>query len=122
MLGTEKRHMGEIPYAILLFFYEVIILTNKQNALLILMDAIDCKDQNIAILCKYKDKNVNTIEIEPIENVSNIIKDINDNYDDNLVNENKTIISLVSFTDDEETAIFYEDILDGLEANVLGDD
>ena len=72
-----------------IFFYEVIILTNKQNALLILMDAIDCKDQNIAILCKYKDKNVNTIEIEPIENVSNIIKDINDNYDDNLVNENK---------------------------------
>ena len=114
--------MGEIPYAILLFFYEVIILTNRQNALLILMDAIDCKDQNIAILCKYKDKNVNTIEIEPIENVSNIIKDINDNYDDNLISENKTIISLVSFTDDEETAIFYEDILDGLEANILGDD
>lgn len=96
-------------------------MTNRQNALLILMDAIDCKDQNIAILCKYKDKNVNTIEIEPIENVSNIIKDIYDNYDDNLVSENKTIISLVSFTD-EETAIFYEDILDGLEANVLGDD
>lgn len=96
-------------------------MTNRQNALLILMNAIDCKDQNIAILCKYKDKNVNTIEIEPIENVSNIIKDIYDNYDDNLVSENKTIISLVSFTD-EETAIFYEDILDGLEANVLGDD
>ena len=43
-------------------------------------------------------------------------------YDDDLVNENKTIVSLVSFTDDEETAIFYEDILDGLEDNVLGDD
>ena len=63
MLGTEKWHMGGIPYAILLFFYEVIILTNKQNALLILMDAIDCKDQNIAILCKYKDKsNLNIID------------------------------------------------------------
>ena len=46
------------------------------------MNAIDCKDENIAILYKYDDKYKNTIEIEPIENISNIIKDISDNYDE----------------------------------------
>lgn len=91
----------------------------KQNALIIIMNAIDCKDENIAILYRYYDKYMNNIEIEPMENISNIIKDIEDNYDNNLINEksNKTILSMVAFTDD--CNIQYSDILQGLTANML---
>ena len=94
-------------------------MNSKQNALLILMNAIDCKDENIAILYKYDYKYKNTIEIEPIENISNIIKDISDNYDENMINrkDKKSILSIVAFTDNAD--IEYQDLINGLKANIL---
>ena len=100
-------------------------MSKKQDALIIIMNAIDCHDQHIALLYKYNNKYKNTIEIEPIENISNIIKDITDNYNDDLINEKdgKSLLSLVSFTDifdDEESPIvLYQSILDGLKENML---
>ena len=100
-------------------------MSKKQDALLIIMNAIDCRDQHIALLYKCNDKFKNTIEIEPIENISNIIEDITDNYNDDLVNEkdSKSLLSLVAFTDvfdDEESPIvLYQSIIDGLKQNML---
>ena len=105
------------------------MINNKQTALLIIMDSIDARCENIAILYKYDDKIQNTITIESMENISNIIKDITDNYNDNLYNKtNKVkILSLVPFTDgyndcDPDTTLFYGEIIEGLKQNMIGDD
>lgn len=104
-------------------------MNNKQTALLIIMDSIDAGCKNIAILYKYDDKIQNTITIESIENISNIIKDISDNYNDDLYNEtNKVkILSIVPFTDgyddcDPDTTLFYGEIIEGLKQNMIGGD
>ena len=87
-------------------------MSKKQDALLIIMNAIDCRDQHIALLYKYNDK-------------SNIIENITDNYNDDLINEkdSKSLLSLVAFTDvfdDEESPIvLYQSIIDGLKQNML---
>lgn len=106
-----------------IFLFGGIIMNKKQCALSIIMDMITCKDENIAILYKYKNKKSNTIVIEPIENIENIIIDINTNFDDNLNSEDRSILSLVSFTDgypdDEDNMLLYAEIMDGIKQNML---
>ena len=50
---------------------------------------------------------------------SNIIKDISDNYDENMINkkDKKSILSIVAFTDNAD--IEYQDLINGLKANIL---
>ena len=104
-------------------------MTSKQTILSIVMDAIDARCKNLALLHKYDNRPRNTISIEPIENVSNLIKDIVDNYNDDLYNEKDKIkiLSIVPFTDgyedeDPDTTLFYGEIIEGLKQNMIGDD
>lgn len=104
-------------------------MTSKQIVLSIIMDAIDAKCKNLALLYKYNNRARNTISIEPIENVSNLIKDIVDNYNDDLYNEKDKIkiLSIVPFTDgyedeDPDTTLFYFEIIEGLKENIIEGD
>lgn len=58
-----------------------------------------------------------------MENYSDIIVDVSENYDNNLCGENKSIISAVSFTDtfleDPGNGLLYTEILEALTQNVF---
>lgn len=103
-------------------------LTNKQTMLTILMEAIDIKCKNIAILYKYDNKLRNTLIIEPIENIGELIKDILAKYNDNLYSDEykNKILSALPFTDgypdDEENVLLYAEIIEGIKENIIGCD
>ncbi len=92
-------------------------MNNKQMLLNIIMDAIDSNSDNIAILVKYKNKNRNTVEIEPKENITNILKEITNKeiYDDSLVSESKTILSAVAFNNEYT----WDEIIEALRDNIF---